>query len=116
MMREVLIHSVKASARWAADGSRRAYSHASSWLWGVLYGSEEHEALRDRIQGVALTVKARAGEEARDLVREQEVGVVGQGDGDRALHHPACKPVPAVGSVGDGGAAADRKRVDAGAK
>src|SRR5215831_16353379 len=36
-----LLHSVKASARWNADGARRAYTHDSSWLWGILYASNE---------------------------------------------------------------------------
>jgi hypothetical protein len=56
-----LIHGAKASARWAADGSRRAYSHESNWLWGILYGSEDHEALTNKGWRTASTQKVLFG-------------------------------------------------------
>jgi hypothetical protein len=56
-----LIHGAKESARWAADGSRRAYSRESAWLWGVLYGSEEHEALTNKGWRTAGTQKVLFG-------------------------------------------------------
>jgi hypothetical protein len=82
-----LIRSAEDRARWAADGSRRAYSHEADWLWGVLYSSAEREALTNKGWRTASSQKVLFG----------LIGYGGDLDGSRTFYLfwiPFCMRLP----------------------